>query len=226
MLWPVVAAVMAAVVTAGVMWFVMRGNTPGTTPVSAPSTSTGQDSTGTGSGEPGETGEPTEGASDEPTADPEESGGTGGGAKEQAQAVDDLLSDSGGARSGLGPALTSLRECSDTDSAISTVQRVTDARREQVEKIGSLQVDAFTDGEGIKERLTSALQASLDADESFLTWGRRRAGDCDSDWTGDPDYQSGLSSSTKATSAKEEFLALWNPVAEEHGLPTRAPHEI
>ncbi|RBQ14798.1 hypothetical protein DP939_39190 [Spongiactinospora rosea] len=213
------AAVLAAVVTAGVMWFLMRGGTPQqATPVSAP-TAAGGEATGTG------TRDPQESESGEPSEAPQDAGG-GTTAKGQAQAVDDLLSDSGGARSGLGPALVQVRQCEETTSAISTIERVTEARRKQVEQVRTLELGAVTDGATIKNRLTTALQASLDADESFLTWARRRANDCDADWTKDPDYNAGLSSSTKATAAKQEFIQLWNPVAEDHGLPDRAAHEI
>ncbi|PZG15146.1 hypothetical protein C1I98_39385 [Spongiactinospora gelatinilytica] len=218
-MWPLLAAVLAAVVTAGVMWFLMRGGTPQqATPVSAPTTAGGE-ATGTGTRDPQETG------SGEPSEASQDPGG-GTTAAGQAQAVDDLLSDSGGARSGLGPALTQVRQCEEADSAISTIERVTEARRKQVEQVRTLELGAVADGDTIKNRLTTALQASLDADESFLTWARRRAGDCDADWTKDPDYNAGLSSSSKATAAKKQFVQLWNPVAKEHGLPDRAAHEI
>ena len=66
------------------------------------------------------------------------------------------------------------------------------------------------------------MNASLNADESFLAWARGRTADnCSIDRSGDSDYQKGLSFSEGASAAKQSFLDLWNPVAREYDLPER-----
>ncbi|WP_285776373.1 hypothetical protein [Microtetraspora sp. NBRC 13810] len=223
------------------MAFVLgRDGSTGTTPVSAP-TATLEGSqapqenappVGGEPGEPGETTSPEESEEpppeDEPSEEAEPSGepSAAPGAAEQAQAVDDVLADSGGARSGLGPALDQVRGCAESQTGIATIERITEARREQVRQVEELQVDAVADGDAVRSRLADALGASLEADESFLTWARRQAQDCDADWNRDPDYRRGVDSSTRATEAKRAFVELWNPLARQHGLPERAEHEI
>ena len=140
--------------------------------------------------------------------------------------LDALLTDSRGSRSGLGPALNQLRSCTDTAPALETVRRVTDARREQVVQVKALDTGALDGGDTVKVRLTEALTASFNADEAFLAWATRQNTDCDTAWSSDKDYQRGLAFSGEATAAKRSFLKLWNPLAQNYGLPKRAEHEI
>ncbi|MCG5211908.1 hypothetical protein [Streptosporangium sp. KLBMP 9127] len=207
------AVAVGALVIAVAVFFVVRGTggeTTGTTPVSAP-TVTGDQSEDPDPSSPKET----------DPADPGQKDAAG-----QVMAIDAILSDSGGARSGLGPALTQVRTCEETETGIKTIERVTEARRGQVEQVAKLGVGAIDDGAALKQSLATALGASLEADERFLAWARRHAADCAADWTTDPDYKRGLAASTKATAAKKEFLAAWNPLATAHDLPERAAHEI
>ncbi|MBB5133067.1 hypothetical protein HNP84_002788 [Thermocatellispora tengchongensis] len=214
------AVVAALAMAAGVVWAVVfRGGDQagGTAPVSAPTA---------GAGQTGEPGEGAGGAEEDEAPVASEPAGDPAVAAEQAQAVDEILSDSGGARAGLGPALDQVRGCEQAQAGIATIQRITDGREEQVAQVEGLVVDAIADGETLKARLSAALGASLEADRRFLAWARRQAQDCTSAWPQDPDYKRGLAASDRATEAKKEFLAMWNPLAREHSLPERAVHEI
>jgi hypothetical protein len=197
---PVVAGTAAVLLVAGVLWYLLSG--PGTDP--------GASTTNT-SAEVGE--------SDPANSRPGDVAG-------QVKAVDAILSISGGARSGLGPALTQLRECRQPAAGIEKIEQVTGARRDQVEQVGRLDVGAIEGGAELKKNLAAALGASLEADERFLSWARRHAAGCDADWTTDSDYRRGLAASTKATAAKKDFVAGWNPLAAEHDLPERTANEI
>ncbi|MBG0815985.1 hypothetical protein [Planomonospora sp. ID82291] len=170
---------------------------------------------------PTEAASPREDGTGAESASPREDAG-----REQAEALDSLLAESGGTRSGLGPALERLRACTGTSAALATVRQVTDTRRDQVSRLDGLPVDALDGGAALKERLAEALGASLSADERFLAWATGQDGDCREGSTEGADYRDGLSFSEQATAAKKRFLTLWNPLAARYGLPERAEHEI
>ncbi|GAA3445241.1 hypothetical protein [Planomonospora venezuelensis] len=203
-------AVVVALAVCGIVWLVVRDGGPA---VSAAGTAAG----GTSGAAPGST---------EQAAGPSGRPSSADAAREQAEAMDSLLTESGEARSGLGPALDRLRSCTDTSAALATVERVTEIRREQVSRVETLAVDALDGGERVRESLAEALTASRDADEKFLAWAARQDADCRPGSVDDPDYRGGLSHSTEATAAKRAFLAAWNPLAVRYGLPERAEHEI
>jgi hypothetical protein len=215
-MWPAVAVVVALVVSGGV-WLAVRDGDAAVRTTGAAAGGTAEQGTaapeGTASPEGNGTGEGSEAPQD-------------GAGQEQAEALDSLLTESGGTRSGLGPALERLRACTGTSAALATVRQVTDTRREQVSRLEGLAVGALDDGPALKERLSEALAASLSADERFLAWATGQDGDCREGSTEGADYRDGLSFSEKATAAKRRFLALWNPLAARYGLPERAEHEI
>lgn len=148
-------------------------------------------------------------------------------AREQALAIDDLLEESGPSRRRLRPAIEKVLSCSDVDTGIETIEDVTRERTEQVERAGKLSVDALPNGADIKDALVKALRASLRADKSYLRWADRfGAAGCRGRANGDPDYDAGQAASREATSAKAEFVEIWNPIAQEEGLPERTDREI
>ncbi|MFC7644073.1 hypothetical protein ACFQX6_27540 [Streptosporangium lutulentum] len=93
-------------------------------------------------------------------------------------------------------------------------------------QVKALDTGTLDGGDAVKERLTEALTASFNADEAFLAWATRQNTDCDKAWSGDKDYQRGLTFSNEATTAKRNFLELWNPLAQRYKLPKRTEHEI
>ncbi|MFI6510207.1 hypothetical protein ACIBCT_21590 [Streptosporangium sp. NPDC050855] len=204
----IAALVTTALVAAGTAWFAPRG--------AGPTATGGVPIVATGARAEAEMGTPVAGR---PPGGPED-------AESQARVLDALLADSGGSRSGLGDALERLRSCEDTAGALAVLQRITDARREQVIQANALGTGALDDGDAVKERLTRALTASFEADEAFLAWAARRNTGCDRDLSEDDDYRRGLAFSEEATTAKRGFLRLWNPLARRYGLPERDDHEI
>lgn len=141
---------------------------------------------------------------------------------EQAIAINTILSEMSRTRAQLVPALDIVRSCEQPEIGTATLNMITKARRAQLDAVRALQVDAIKSGSSIQSRLEDAVNASLNADESFLAWARGRTADnCSIDRSGDSDYQKGLSFSEGASAAKQSFLDLWNPVAREYDLPER-----
>ena len=69
--------------------------------------------------------------------------------------------------------------------------------------------------------LTSAWQASAQADSDLSKWADDEAGGCKKGKTGtDANYRASLGPDATATSSKEAFVAEWNPLAQKLSLQT------
>ncbi|MDX6430949.1 MAG: hypothetical protein QOE54_3315 [Streptosporangiaceae bacterium] len=139
----------------------------------------------------------------------------------QAIEVNSVLDDMASSRSELGNAMTAAATCSALADALPTIQKVVGERERQLAKAKSLEVSALDSGDRLKDALTRALQASLDADRAYLKWATNAQG-CSGDTPSDSDLGRGNSiSENQATPAKEEFLGLWTPIARQEGQPGR-----
>jgi hypothetical protein len=156
-------------------------------------------------------------------ASPQDTGSQSTGSQGTAQAteVNTLLDDMASSRSELGKAMTSAATCSGLGGALPTIQKVVGEREQQLAKAKTLQVSALDSGDQLKDSLTRALQASLDADRAYLNWANNAQG-CSGATPTDSDFDRGNSiSDNQATPAKEEFLRLWAPVAKLDQQPAR-----
>jgi hypothetical protein len=150
----------------------------------------------------------------------------GGGGTAQATEVNSVLDDMAGSRSELGAALQDAAQCATLAGALPTIQKVVGEREQQLAKAKDLQVDALDAGDQLKDALTRALQASLDADHAYQAWAEGAQG-CTGDTPTDADYERGNNiSENQATPAKEEFLGLWTPIAQQEHQPTRDKDHI
>jgi uncharacterized protein (DUF885 family) len=151
---------------------------------------------------------------------------TGSGGAAQATEVNTLLDAMTSSRSELGKAMTDAAKCSALSDALPTIQKVVGEREQQLAKAKALNVSALDSGDQLKDALTRALQASLDADRAFLKWADKAQG-CSGDTPTDSNFDRGSSiSDNTATPAKEEFLRLWTPVAEKEQQPARDKDHI
>jgi hypothetical protein len=67
------------------------------------------------------------------------------------------------------------------------------------------------------------MRDSINADKGYQSWmvDFANAGDpCGSDPGQDSNYVAGQDASNAATIAKNDFLAIWNPMAPQYGQPT------
>jgi hypothetical protein len=147
--------------------------------------------------------------------------------KTQALAVDQLLNDSSASRQKLGPALTAVDGCGDVNSAVTTLQQVTGERDAQVKRGQALAVDQLTSGAQLRAALVQALTFSLQADQKFTAWAQAVAGaGCSGHATHDDNYTAAQTASDSATTNKQQFVGLWNPVAATYGLTTRSESTV
>jgi hypothetical protein len=152
-----------------------------------------------------------------PTATEDQAGYT------EAQAVNGILTVTGSSRSSLGSALNDLGNCTNIDGAVGVLQRVSSERGGQVARAQQLDVHALPNGDAIKNTLVEALSDSQQADNAYLAWGRNESVyGCGAD----QNKAAGDQASAAATSAKQRFVAAWNPVAIRFGLPTRVETDV
>ncbi|WP_433476629.1 hypothetical protein ACQPZP_06005 [Spirillospora sp. CA-142024] len=134
--------------------------------------------------------------------------GTNGDLEAQAGAVDKLLADMGATRSELGTVVTS-------GCPVDGLQRILDARKNQLEQARALEVSALDNGTQMKDALVRALEASTESNQRYLDGA-----------PGCPSEGEVADVNQRASSAKNEFIGYWTPIAEKAGLPTRGESDI
>jgi hypothetical protein len=142
--------------------------------------------------------------------------------RSQAMAIDALLNASSGSRGQLGPALDQVEKCGNLTAATATLQQVVTERDGQVHQGQGLVVDQLDHGDQLRSLLVQALTYSLQADQSFVAWAKNAANGCTGKATHDADYTAAQTASSGATTSKQSFVQLWNPIATKYGLPTRS----
>ncbi|MCZ4120787.1 hypothetical protein [Streptomyces sp. H39-S7] len=195
----IVAAVLAALLFIGFGTHLVRSG-DGSAPAGSEAASTG---TG-GSGGEGQT-----------PAD-----GTGSAARDQAAAVDALLQENAGTRSGVGAAVASVQRCDTLSNDADVFSRAATARRDLLARLDHLDVGGLSGGDQAVTDLRTAWSASAEADDAYRRWAvSLNSGGCSPDHTGDaPEFQDAAEASGRATEAKKTFVGEWNDIADRYGL--------
>jgi hypothetical protein len=75
--------------------------------------------------------------------------------------------------------------------------------------------------------LTTAWQASGEADQDFAEWAQDEiAHGCSTNYQSDAGYQAAAAPDDQATTYKKAFATLWAAIAEEYGLPLYQYNQI
>ncbi|MEU7056800.1 hypothetical protein [Streptomyces sp. NPDC046197] len=145
---------------------------------------------------------------------------TPGTREEQAAALNTLLSENAGRRSGVADAVQSMMRCSGLDQARQVFSDAADARTSLLDKLDELSTDQLPGG--LVSELRSAWQSSKEADQAYARVVDEVSGSCSSgSVAGASAWQDASTASNQATAAKQDFVAVWNPLAQEFGLGTR-----
>lgn len=139
----------------------------------------------------------------------------------QAKVIDALLVRSGASRTKLNRAIKRVGRCSGVSGALADMRAVGEERRAQISAVKAADLAAVDNGESLRSNLVTALQHSLDADAAFVEWAEAAGSSCPDNAARRADYDRGMADSDRAGTAKEAFLAQWNPVATGLGLPAR-----
>jgi Double zinc ribbon len=148
---------------------------------------------------------------------------TATGTQTQLAAINSLLDQSAAERRQVLSATTTLAACNDSSAMSSAIQSLSDAattRQDFLNQLSSLPVDQIPDGSSLVSMLQSALEASVQSDQSYAAWGSdEEEGNCGKD---DSNYQAAQGTDTQATSDKIAFVEEWNPLAAQYGFAQRS----
>jgi hypothetical protein len=139
------------------------------------------------------------------------------------------LSQSATVRPTVQNAINGVATCSvDPGAGESTLQQSIDARQSILTSLAGVQVSGIAQGPTMVSDLQQALTDSVQADHDYQKWMEDEAnsGQCNTDPTGDSNFQAGQAASAQATAAKTAFLAIWNPLAPSYGEPTYTATQI
>lgn len=160
-------------------------------------------------------------AADPRPAEPSTSAST---AEEQATAVDQLLERSTSDRQRVIDAVNAVEACA-SDASVDDAGQVLNAaavrRQGLITGLAELDLGELASGSQAADSLRAGWQHSADADRAFADWADDARGCSPGAVPRTSAYHRGVRSSELATGAKEDFVALWTPIAARYGLPER-----
>ena len=131
------------------------------------------------------------------------------------------LTQSASVRPAVQAAITSVQNCSESpSSAEATFQQAISTRQNILQGLGTLDVSGLPNGAQLVSALTSAMQNSLNADNDYHAWLADLVSSgaaCGSNPSQDPNYVAAGTADSRATTSKEAFVAIWNPMAPRYG---------
>jgi hypothetical protein len=150
------------------------------------------------------------------------SGGSAADAKAQASAVAGYLTESTAARTGVSDAIVAISSCKDITASVAALQNAATVRQRIVSELSGANLDAVPGGPALLAELTQALQASAASDGHYAAWGTAVAASCSGTAAHTAEWTAAQQSDSAANSAKQKFVAGWNPIATQYGLPQQS----
>jgi len=153
--------------------------------------------------------------------------GVSAAAVQEAQSINQLLSQSSSDRSAIVAAVADISKCGDVAQDQETLQTAAQSRQALLTQLSQLTVTDIPNVAPMLSDLTQAWQASLQADTAYGAW----AGDvlqsgCGGPPSSDANFAAAGTADMQATTAKEAFVAAWNQIAGTYGLPQYTQAQI
>jgi chorismate mutase len=150
-------------------------------------------------------------------------------ARQQAVELDKLLADSGSSRATVIKSVADVKNCTDLDTAGSSLRDAARQRGDLVTRLGKLSVDKLPGHADLTTALTRAWQASAAADSHYAAWAdqarnRKVCHKGHARVTGET--QAGNRASGTASAQKVKAASLWNAIARRYGLTQRQPTQL
>lgn len=147
--------------------------------------------------------------------------------QQAAEGLAALLAQSVTDRSSTVQAVSDVNHCGPNLSQdAQTFQSAATSRQNLLSQLAALRGRAALSPQML-QALTGAWQASSQADQDFARWAQDEASQgCTQGDHPDPNYQAATAPDDQATTDKQSFAALWNPVATQYGLPTYQWEEL
>jgi actin-like ATPase involved in cell morphogenesis len=136
-----------------------------------------------------------------------------------ASQLDSVLAPAPSARAEVVNAVNQLGSCAiSSDSAIAALNDAINIRQMMLTQLQQLDTSLLPQGGDAVNDLQQAFNASISADRSFISWAQFVAENgCNGNAAHNSDFDTANSSSMDATTAKNAFLSLWDPVATQLG---------
>jgi len=145
---------------------------------------------------------------------------------EEAQSLSDLISTSAGQRTNVVNAAGDLEQCGNPQGDETAFSQAASTRQSVVNQLGSLQFSLIPNYQQLIQDLTSGLNYSIQSDTSYAQWASDELTDCSTDYNSDTNFLAAQQTDPQANAAKLDFTNLWNPIAQQYGLPTWDPTKI
>ena len=133
------------------------------------------------------------------------------------------LARSASVRPTIQAAINGVQGCSESPaSGEATLQHAIDTRQDILNALPTLSVSGLPSGTQLVSTLTTTMQDSIAADKDYLSWMKDFASSgspCGSDPSQDSNYAAAVNVSGAATTAKNAFVAIWDPMAPRYGQP-------
>jgi hypothetical protein len=149
--------------------------------------------------------------------------------KDQVTQFGSAVRGSAKARALVTTAVPQVASCAATPAAgITQLHQAISERQHITATLSGLPVSQLPNGRAMRADLRKVLQLSVTADHDFISWMQDPATvqSCPGSTATDAHYAAGVQASQQAVQAKEQFLALWNPLAKRFGQPTYTTLDI
>jgi Protein kinase domain len=147
--------------------------------------------------------------------------------RQAAQALAELLAQSGTDRAAVTQAVGAVAHCSPGLSQDETIfSNAASSRQALLGKLAAL-ADRSALPASMLQDLTTAWQASGEADQDFANWTQDEISHgCSTNYQSDASYRAATVPDDQATKDKKAFAALWTAIANEYGLPSYQYNQI
>lgn len=160
---------------------------------------------------------------------PASSPGSDDPARKEAAALNVLLDRSITDRATVVAAVEDIGRCSNLSSAQRHLGEAAASRRTMLDQLGQMNVSDISSGEQLRTDLQGAWRSSEQSDQNYLSWaGEVQNAHCSTANSAPhtSSYTAAQSTDREATQGKDAFVALWNPIASDYGLPQRRAGEL
>ena len=135
----------------------------------------------------------------------------------EVMAVNGVLTNSNISRTELSAAVTDVGNCLNVADDVTQINQIISDRQSQLASAESLQVGAIPNGTTVQSDLVAALEASIAADNDYLSWAQQQNEDNCAEGANSQYYSQALSDDQTATDDKATFEQDWTPLADQYG---------
>ena len=147
-------------------------------------------------------------------------------AQTQAQAFEDVITTAQQDRAQVSTAIRDVGNCSDLADSVSAFQSAADGRQTELNQVQALETDAI-DGADAQQYFAAAMQDSINADQHFLTWAKGvSTHHCSAASENSSAHTDAESDSALADTDKNNFVQVWDPIADQYGFTEPDPKTI